>query len=329
MQWWRDPRWRIVAPWGVSVTLHLVLVIAAAFIVWRVRDTRGEAPPMVVSFEEPTIAPAMTLPSAPPSEPQIDDALEQILTPPSDALPMEAPALPSLSEPPPIVTPPVDALDSPETQLAQPLRVEFSGLGASDARDIVYVVDASGSMITSLPDVLNELRRSISRLHPTQRFQVLLIQSPREPGSKAPAFLYRNVTGTLKKPVLIDATRAHKEMIFDWLSQVSAQRASNVLPALQAAVALRPDAIFLLSSGVTDPALLGMSPEAVLERLDQLNPKGRDGQRSIVIQTIQVLEDDPARLLRRIAHAHGGESGYKFISRDDLARQFSQDGGQP
>ena len=129
--------------------------------------------------------------------------------------------------------------------------------------------------------------------------------------------------------VLIDATRAHKEVIFSWLSGLSAQRASNIVPALEAAVSLRPDAIFVLSSGATDPALLGMSPEAVLERLDRLNPKRPSGDRSIVIQTIQVLEDDPAALLRRIAHAHGGESGYKFISRDDLARQLSQDGDQP
>lgn len=323
---WRSERTHLTLPWVISLLLHVALVVSAAFIVWRIRESRTDTPPMVVSFDEPAIAPAMIEPPAPEPEPDPAEALDRILAQPIEATPVEAPALPALPEPPPLVTPEQQTFEPPSIETAEGMQVEFSGLGASDARDIVYVVDASGSMITSLPDVLNELRRSIARLHPIQRFQVFLIQSPRDPASEELAFVWTTVPPGLRKPVLIDGTRANKDAVYQWLETVPAQRASNIIPALEAALKLRPDAVFLLSSGATDPALLGMSPDAALSRLDQLNPRHGDGQRSVVIRTIQVLEEDPMNLLRRIAQAHGGESGYKFISRDDIARRFSQDG---
>ncbi len=323
---WRSDRTHRTLPWLFSLALHAALIISAAFIVWRIRESHTDTPPMVVSFEEPAIAPAMAKPPAPLPEPDPAEALDQILAQPTDAMPFEAPALPAMPEPPPLDIPETQTFEQPVLEDTSALQVEFSGLGASDARDIVYVVDASGSMITSLPDVLNELRRSIARLHPVQRFQVLLIQSPRDPASKESAFTWTTVPPGLKRPVLIDATRANKQAVYDWLNTIPAQRASNIIPALEAALRLRPDAVFLLSSGGTDPALLGMSPDAALSRLDQLNPRHASGDRSVVIRTIQVLEADPIDLLRRIAQAHGGESGYKFISRDEIARRFSQDG---
>lgn len=325
---WRSERARLTLPWVISLTLHGALVISAAFIVWRIRESRTDTPPMVVSFDEPAIAPAMTEPPTPEPEPDLAEALDRVLAQPIETTPVEAPALPALPEPPPLVTPERQPFEPPSLETTEGMEVEFSGLGVSDARDIVYVVDASGSMITSLPDVLNELRRSISRLHPIQRFQVFLVQSPHDPESDEPAFAWTSVPPGLRKPVLIDGTRANKQVVFDWLETIPAQRASNIIPALQGALKLRPDAIFLLSSGATDPALLGMSPDDALARLDQLNPRRADGVRSVVIRTIQVLEDDPIGLLRRIAQAHGGESGYKFISRDDIARRFSQDGAR-
>jgi hypothetical protein len=323
---WRNERTHRTMPWLVSLTLHAALIVSAAFIVWRIRDAQTDAPPMVVSFEEPTIAPAMMTPPADEPEPDPTEALDRILAQPVEATPVEAPALPSLPEPPPIITPDVETFEPPTVDASQGLEVQFSGLGASDARDIVYVVDASGSMITSLPDVFTELRRSIARLHPMQRFQVFLIQSPRDNATGEPGFIYTTVPSGLRKPVLIDGTRANKQAVFEWLETIGANRASNIIPALEAALKLRPDAVFLLSSGATDPALLGMSPDAALSRLDQLNPRRSSGDRSVVIRTIQVLEEDPLSLLRRIAAAHGGESGYKFISRDEITRRFSQDG---
>jgi len=326
---WRNPRTQRALPWTISLLLHTGVIVGAGLVVWRVRESRDRTPPMVVRFDEPAIAPAMAEPPAPPPEPDASAALDRILAQPADSIPDEAPALPAPSEPPPIIAPPEhSAPASAPTFTTEPMRVEFSGLGASDARDIVYVVDASGSMVTSLPSVLAQLRRSLTQLHPTQRFQVFLFRSPVGAATDAPQFVWPAIPPGTRRPILIDATRANKAAVFTWADTIPPRFRSNPLPALEAALALKPDAIFLLSAGATDTTLVGMSVAEVLDRLDRLNPRRRDGSRRVVIRAIQVLEDDPAGLLRRIATAHGGESGYKFISREDLARQ-SPDGARP
>ena len=318
-------------PWGVSIALHFALVISAAFIAWRITDSRDDTPPLVVSFDEPAIAPAMLTPPTEQKKPDSEPAIQRVLAPPITESSAPAPQLPALPPPPPIAAPAV-AQATPIVHIVQnpaARKVEFSGLGAADARDIVYVVDASGSMITSFPQVLAELRRSISKLHPTQRFQVFFFRSPVNSAPGQTAYVWRNVVSADSKPILIDATRRNKKAIFDWLNTISPKSMSNPLPALESALRLKPDAIFLLSSGATDPALLGASPEQVLAELDRLNPVRRSGRRRVVIQTIQILEADPLSLLKRIAMAHSGQSGYKFISRDDLIRQYSQNGDHP
>lgn len=327
---WRNKRLGRALPWGVSLSLHLALIVAAAFIVWRVRPGHNDSPPMVVSFDEPAIAPAMAAPPAPQSEPATaKGTIARLLSPPSDAQPTQAPAVAALPPPPALVLPtPVEPAPS-VLETGEPLKVEFSGLGASDARDIVYVVDASGSMITSMADVLVELERSIDKLHPSQRFQVLLFHTPPDRSARQPGYEWLSLPAGLRKPVLIDATRANKRAVYNWLGAIQPRLRSNPLPALEAALKLKPDAVFLLSSGATDPALLGMSPDQILDRLDRLNPISRDGRRRVVIRSIQVLEEDPLALLKRIARAHGGQSGYKFISADDLAAQEKNTGNSP
>jgi len=318
---WRSPRARGVTPWLFSLLLHAGVFVGAAVVVWRVRSSRDLTPPLVVSFDEPAIAPSMAHRPAPAPEPDPADALERILAAPVDALAAEAPALPALPAPPALTAPPTPEPVAVEDALSEPATVEFSGLGVSDARDIVYVVDASGSMITTLPTVLDELERSIRRLHPIQRFQVFLFHSS-PAGDEAHAFEWPALLPGVSRPVLLDATRGNKAAAIAWARTVSPHRRSNPLPALEAALAMNPDAVFLLSAGATDTSLLGMSIGEVLDRLDRLNPARRGG-RPVVIRAIQILDDDPAGLLRRVAAAHGGENGYKFIGRDDLTAQLS------
>lgn len=316
---WRGPRTQGVLPWLVSFSLHAGLVVVAGLIAWRVQEERPGAPPIVARFDEPAIAAAMAEPPVPMEEPDAAELVEELLTP-GEQIPAEAPALPAPPELP-ALTPPADAVTEPP-RLVSPdasARVEFSGLGVSEARDIVYVVDASGSMVTSMASVVAELGRSISALHPVQRFQVLLFREPVGAGADEPGFVFAPLPAPTASPVLFDATRANKAAALEWLSTITPRFRSNPLPALEAALTLRPDAVFLLSSGATEPALMGATAEEVLARLDRLNPRRRDGSRAVVIRAIQVLEEDPVGLLRQIAEAHGGENGYKFISRGDLA----------
>lgn len=315
----------LTAPWLVSIGLHAALFIASLFIVWAATQEDRTPRAAAVSFDDPApppIAPApaeekLTPPEEAAATTRLDEALEAIAAPTAESI---AEMLERHEAPPPsLVDRELSAAEAPpiDPAAAAPRRVEFAGLGASDARDIVYVVDASGSMITTMPEVVAQLMLSIERLHPTQRFTVLLAQNR---GGRT--FLFPDLPAGAKKPVLLDATRRSKQAIRAWLEQVDTGGGSDPGGALAAALGLKPDAVFLLASRITGPeaAEFGAGArEALLARLDDLNPVRKStGDRRVVIKAIQVIEEDPYRILRAIGEAHGGEDGYKFISREEF-----------
>jgi hypothetical protein len=190
--------------------------------------------------------------------------------------------------------------------------VRFAGLGASNAQSVVYVVDASGPMVTSMPRVIEELRRSVDQLSTTQRFGVVLF---RQTDTDAGAEMF--------SPVLMRATPSARRRLAEWLQGVTPSGASNPLTGLEAALALKPDALFLLSrsivrsgGGVWDDGL-----DATLARLEGLNPPtSADGKRATLIQTIQFLDDDPTGIMQAIGSRHGQGSGYRVVRRgEDIA----------
>ena len=192
--------------------------------------------------------------------------------------------------------------------------VRFAGLGASNARSVVYVVDASGPMVTSMPRVIQELRRSVEQLSPAQKFGVVLF---RRTDAVEGAEVFANV--------LMRATPSAKRRLVEWLEQVTPSGASSPLAGLESALALKPDAVFLLSrsivrsgGGVWEEGL-----EATLARLEQLNPPlDRSGRRGTLIQTIQFLDDDPTGIMQAIGSRHGQGAGYRVVRRgEDIAGQ--------
>ena len=90
-------------------------------------------------------------------------------------------------------------------------------------------------------------------------------------------------------------------------------------PALAEIAALKPDAVFVLSSAITGLGVWEPDRDALLAQIDRLNPVDpATGRRAAVIRTVQFHEPDPAEILRAIAQAHGGSSGadaYTFIPR--------------
>lgn len=206
-------------------------------------------------------------------------------------------------------------LDGKEIYSSRVPEVRFAGLGVSNATDIVYVVDASGSTLSTFPVVRETLRRSIGRLARTQRFQVMFF-GPR--GFTAAPHPSDGSAGE-RTVRLIRATPENIAAVSEWAGRVVPAGRSNPLPALETALSLKPDAVFLLGTTITGLGQWEMSLDGLMARLDELNPAGGPaGRRRCVIKTVQFVEEDPDEVLKRIAQVHGGTNGYKFISRQEI-----------
>jgi len=169
---------------------------------------------------------------------------------------------------------------------------DFFGLGQSarGAREIVYVVDRSGSMIDTFIYVQAELRRSINALRRSQKFHVIFFNTGRP----------------LENPPkrLVSAIEAQKEDFFEFLDTVVPSGGTKPASALRRALALEPDLIYLLSDGID------FQPH-LLRELDEWN-RGR----RVRIYTIAYLDQTGSELLEQIAREHHGE--FKFVSENDL-----------
>lgn len=193
-----------------------------------------------------------------------------------------------------------------------PGAVVFAGLRANDARRVAFVVDASGSMIATLPVVIDELERSIRGLSRLQSYTVVFFQ--RDEALASPP-----------EDRMVPATRENLERTMEWIGEtVVPSGRSNPVRALEQAMSLEPEIIYLLSSNVTGSGQYAVDLSALLEQLDRLNPLDPGtGRRAVRIKCIQFLDPDPTEALKKIAEIHSGEadegdSGYRFLGRSEL-----------
>ncbi len=280
---------------------------------------RAEPPPVRVPEPEPEPEPPppAPVPERKPPPPRVETRPAPAPSPnPEPTQPKAAPATTGAS---PAAEEPARPAPPPSPEPAPPPRpASFAGVKADVAARVVYVVDASGAMTTSLSFVIDELARSIERLDESQLFQVILFREPPPDGGfEASAQGYE-----MFRSGLVPATRANKDAAQAWAYSIRPLGKSSPLPGLAAALSLNPDLVFLLSRSIqrtgTEPRVANIS---LLNTLEELNPPSPISRaRPTVIKTIQFIEDDPSGLLQAIAARHGdGVGSYRLLSLDELA----------
>jgi hypothetical protein len=178
------------------------------------------------------------------------------------------------------------------------------------AQRVVYVVDFSGSIIVAVDELKRELKRSIGRLRPEQSFNVIIFYSEgtgSQERFKTEAF----------SPQLQPATESVRREFFKWLSLKVPRGETEPLPAIQRALALRPDVIFFFSDGYFD--------DAVVEEITRANRGSQTSITCLVFDEI-LLQDGSsfpretggARRMRRLAEQNRG--GVKIVTGADLQR---------
>lgn len=305
----RDGRLDGVLVWTGSLVGHCVLAIAAFFITWQVIARAVEEEPPVVTlldFRAPVFDP-VTAPPSTTQVPSIDAPVEPapILEDITRAMERRPEVAPEEERAAAIGSLAVDSGGQPAS---------FAGLQSSNARRIVYVVDASGSLVGTFPAIARELSRSLARLDQRQSFAVIFFQ--------------RNEALIVPPATLLPATSENVHRAVQWFeSNVFPAGRSNPLAALEAAMALRPDLIFLLSSGVTGAGEYEISADDLIAAVDRLNPAtSRSGRRRVRIQCIAFLDRSSVTVLQRLAAMHGGADSFRFLSREELGLAPGQRG---
>ena len=284
--------------WIVSLSVHVGIGILAFFITWSVVRIEDDPPRVVTStWHEETLTDSEKLPMALPPTPISEIELPELPLPSAKVAVQDGFAvLHEISTGGEI---PELARREPETE------VQFMGLDAVAAKRIIYVVDASGSMLPHLSTVVEELERSLRTLHPKQEFGIIF-------------FKQNNAIAVPPRKSLVFANANNIRTAIEWVTSgnVIPSGKSNPINAMKTAMKLKPDVIYLLSENIRGAGRYEVPVNELLDSLNRINPvDARNGLRPVQINCIAYLTPDPQRTMQRIAEIHGGDDGYTFIER--------------
>jgi len=173
-------------------------------------------------------------------------------------------------------------------------RVSFIGVGGN-ARRIVYLVDASGSMIDARERLKAALASSIDKLVPIQEFNIVIFSD----GDMV----------SLQKGAMLRASTANKRKAFAWIEEkYTVSGSTEPMSAIRAAFALKPELIYVLTDGFDQIA----SFDDVKDEFVKQNQVGKVKVNTLLIRS----RSDPEleKVMQQIAEKNGGV--YKPIERN-------------
>lgn len=295
--------------WGVSILMHAGLVLLASFLVWSYIEQVNE---------EEVIIPIARL-SEMPGTPMTQTDMQRT----QDSSASQRRSITRTNNPQSTIQSKVTAttqligLAGGASSKASPIGtaigagqdvgVGFFGTGGN-AKRIVFVVDASGSLMDVLPFVYVELKKSIADLSEQQSFSVLFFRGGQVVESP-PRGLQR-------------ATAEQKQRTIAWIDEVAREQGfgtSSTTPvaAIKQALTMRPQLLFILSDNITGRGIYELDQDELLAEIRRAN---RDNTK---INTIQFIYPDPLDgiggmkgTLRQIAEDTGGI--YKYVPAEDL-----------
>lgn len=314
-------RWTV--PPGISLLVHALLLGLVAYIGMQISADRSPRERIAIAElalpAPPSVPEQRAQPESNPGEHQPSPTTLPAAVQLPDTVQTQAE---SLEQTPTRAAPRMDPITleamraSTQTiakpESAAPPSVRFAGVQSKAARTMVYVVDGSGATANSFAYLRAQLMRSIDRLSPTQRFQVVLF---RESGES------KFTLAPINDGRLARATPEHKQAVGDWLGTIAARGRSNPLDGLSAALTLKPDLVLLITRSIQRTEMgWAQGQREILQTLNELNPPDAySGQRPTVIKAVQLLDDDPTGIMNAIGTLHGdGSSDYQIVTYEDL-----------
>ncbi len=166
-------------------------------------------------------------------------------------------------------------------------KAPFAGMGGN-ARKIVYLCDASGSMQQVFSGLRDELKRSVGVLVPGQFFNVI--------------FFSDNVVTPYNKGGLLIANPDNKKKLYDFVDDISPRGGTNPIPAIEQAFANKPELIYVLTDGFDQIDDF----ESVYTAFTKLNPDKKVKVNTILLTSDPTKDKKLVEILERIAKDNGG-----------------------
>ena len=293
-----------------SVLVHVAVVLILAFIVIQQSD-----PPQKVAIVSAPIESDVALTETPlESE---SETLEQSEAPSEVATPDVSSVSAEVSVPAVDVSVNVEGLVGGESgsSLADQMKNAMAGMSQTKSMQgaaffglqatgntFIYLVDNSPSMRrdNAFDNARNEMIRSLMSMKPKQRFFMIMfgkemqkLSFPGEPEITSPVY----------------ATPENVKKAVDWLQTTSVQKDGwPPSDALEVAIEMDPDAIFMLFDGATRADI-----PKFLERVNRSNDIISENVPKVPIHVIHFFEEEHSKDMQRIAKENLGT--YRFVPR--------------
>jgi hypothetical protein len=176
-------------------------------------------------------------------------------------------------------------------------KATFFGTGGN-AHCVIYLCDASGTMMDVMAPLKVQLQQSIEKLSPMQSFNVIFFS---DEGS----------VSALNEAHPLLASPENKRKAYDFLSQVAAAGSTDPYKAIKMAFVQKPDLLFVLTDGFDQVA----SIDDVVNEFARDNPGRKAKVNTLLLRRNQ--DETFVAPLQKIAHDSGG-GVYKALRPEDF-----------
>lgn len=286
-----------------SILAHVLLLVVLAVITLKLpADSAGLALESAsVDAAEPAVEIVQEVESELPdaaeasdaSQPVIDasDSLSEIQTNASEAIEQISTKMPGSS-----ATSVMSATAAASSGMPSDAAASFFG-AAVGGNNFCYVIDASGSMRGGPWRAAKfELLKSLASMKPNQRYYIICFNRTLSP---------MTLDGIEPEPSSVYATPENIQKTRQWLETIEIGIGAPPNKALEYAIELEPDAIYLLSDGVTK-----VDVAEFLRETNQVESLFGDTQIRVPIHPIAYYSLEGQTLLRQIAAENKGQFIY-------------------
>ena len=302
-------------PWAISLLFHAGLVLLTSFVIWTSVAEEEEDKQVIPSTN------LQQMPSTPMETPQTETDTD-VESPQTESIEnTQSESQTNLNEtvdnPNQLIAAGAagsasSAFDRSEQRQGQTSVQVFGQRG--NAKKIIFLIDASGSLIDTLPFVIDELKKTVQGLSAQQKFTIIFYRGEN-------IFQRSIIEVPVPRTGLKQATQATKETVSQWIDMSS----GNIEPggqatpvkAIREALRYRPELLVILSDDITGTGTHAIDQQRLLQEIERVNRGGTK------INTIQFLYRDPLDgvpgkmpTLKLIAERTGGK--YDFIDAQEV-----------